>query len=368
MATTTNQRVFNFSAGPAVLPLPVLEQVRDELLVFGDAGASVLEISHRGRHFAEILADAKRRLTELLNVPDSHEILFLQGGSRLQFSMVPMNLLRGQSQPADYITTGSWGKKALAEARKEGPVNVVWDCQAANYDRLPVGNELALTSQAAYVYYTSNETIQGVQFPREPDIGDVPLVCDASSDFLCRPLPIERYGLIYACAQKNVGPAGVTIVILRKDLLERSADDMPGYCNYKLHVDNDSCYNTPATFGVYVVGLVAKWLQEEVGGLSAMLARNQIKAKRLYDAIDHSGGFYTGHARPESRSLMNVTFRLPNDELQKKFMDGAAEHQLFSLKGHRSVGGIRASIYNAMPVEGVNALRDFMIEFQRQHG
>ena len=367
MATTTQQRVFNFSAGPAALPLPALEQARDEFLCYGEAGASVLEISHRGPEFRDILADAKQRLTDLLDIPDSHELIFLQGGSRLQFSMVPMNLLRGQAGPADYITTGSWGKKALDEARREGPVSVVWDGKATNYDRLPRADELKLTPEAAYVYYTSNETIQGVQFPEEPASGSVPLVCDASSDFLSRPLEIDRYGLIYACAQKNAGPAGVTVVIVHKDLLQRSSAALPGYCNYKLHVENDSCYNTPATFGIYLVGLVAKWLQEDVGGLPAMLKRNQEKAQLLYDAIDRSDGFYAGHAQPSCRSLMNVTFRLPSDQLQQKFIDAGAERQLRNLKGHRSVGGIRASIYNAMPREGVQTLRDFMDDFQQQH-
>ena len=350
-----------------MLPVPVLEQARDELLSYGDAGASVLEISHRGGPFADILATAKQRLIDLLKIPESHELLFLQGGSRLQFSMVPMNLLRGRPQPADYIVTGSWGQKAADEARREGPVQVAWDGTATNYDRLPATGELELTSGAAYVHFTSNETIQGVQFPSEPNVGESPLVCDASSDFLCRPLPVEQYGLIYACAQKNAGPAGVTVVIIRKDLLERCSADLPGYCNYKSHVDNDSCYNTPPTFGVYLVGLVAKWLQKDVGGLAAMLKRNQQQAKLLYDVIDQSDGFYAGHAHRQSRSLMNVIFQLPNEELQQTFIDQAAEHQLFSLKGHRSVGGIRASIYNAMPLEGVQTLCEIMVEFQKRY-
>ena len=363
MATTTGQRVFNFSAGPAVLPVPVLEQIRDEMLCYGDAGASVLEISHRSSQFKDILDDASARLTRLLSIPDSHEVLFLQGGSRLQFSMVPMNLLRGRSAAA-YVITGSWGKKALDEARKEGDVNVVFDAKESNYDRLP--GEMTIDPQAAYAYITSNETIQGVQFLDEPDVNGVPLICDASSDFMCRPLPVEKYGMIYACAQKNAGPAGVTVVIMHKDLLERSADNLPGYCSYRQHADNGSMFNTPPTFGIYVVGLVAKWLEDN-GGLAAMETRNREKSEMLYSVID-SADFYTGHAEPSSRSLMNVTFRLPNDELQDRFISQAAAEQLASLKGHRSVGGIRASIYNAMPIEGVTALRDFMVDFQEKNG
>lgn len=362
MATITQQRVFNFSAGPAVLPLAVLEQARDELLCYADAGASVMELSHRGQHFEKILDDARQRLINLLNVPDTHEILFLQGGSRLQFSMVPMNLLRGEAS-ADYVLTGSWGKKAADEARKEGVVNVIWDGKASNYDRLPP--DMAVNPESAYVYFTSNETIQGVQFPCEPDVGDLPLVCDASSDFLCRPLPVEKYALLYACAQKNAGPAGVTVVIIRKDLLGRASDDLPGYCSYRAHAEHGSMFNTPPTFGIYIVGLVAKWL-EDLGGLPAMERQNRQKAEMLYSVIDEDD-FYTGHAQPDSRSIMNVTFRLPNDDIQADFIASAANEHLCNLKGHRSVGGIRASIYNAMPVEGVEALRDFMVNFRERH-
>ncbi len=346
------------------MPLPVLERVQEELLALPGVGASVLEISHREKPFLGILASAKANLTRLLNIPSNYRILFLQGGSRLQFSMVPMNLLRGQSQPAQYILTGAWGKKAREEAVKEGQVEVLWDGKPHKYDRLPQASELKVNPQAAYVHITSNETIEGVQFLSEPDTAGAPLVCDASSDFLCRPLPIEQYGLIYACAQKNAGPAGVTIVIVREDLLERSRDDLPGYCNYKSHALEDSLYNTPPTFAIYVVNLITEWLLNDVGGLDKMLQRNRDKAKLLYDVLDQSQGFYRGHAQPQDRSLMNVTFRLPSEEVEKKFLAGAAERGLNSIKGHRSVGGIRASIYNAMPVEGVELLRDYMLEFQ----
>lgn len=364
----TTDRIFNFSAGPAVLPLTVLQEVQRDLLTLPGAGASILEISHRSKQFSAILEETRQSIAQLLNVPDNYKIMFLQGGSRLQFSMVPMNLLRGQTGPAEYLVTGSWGKKALEQAHLEGTAKTTWDGKESNYDRLPDATQLELDPKAAYVYYTSNETIQGVQFSSEPEVGDIPLVCDASSDFMSRPLPIERYGLLYACAQKNAGPAGVTVVIIRDDLLERSQETLPGYLNYREHVDNNSMYNTPPTFAVYVMGLVAKWLQEEMGGLQAMHECNQAKAAQVYAVIDESAGFYTGHAESSARSLMNVTFRLPSEELTATFVEKAAEAGLGSLKGHRSVGGIRASIYNAMPVAGVEALARFMQEFRAHHG
>jgi len=366
-----SERVYNFSAGPAVLPLPVLEQAQAEMLSLPDQsgqpiGMSVMEISHRSQTFVDILHSAKARLKSLLNMPDDYDVLFLQGGARLQFSMVPMNLLRGTGKTAQYIITGSWGKKAVAEARREGEVAVAWDGQSSNYDRLPPA--LSINDDAAYAHITSNETIEGVQFPAEPDVGAAPLVADCSSDFLYRPLPVEKYGLIYACAQKNLGPAGLTIVVIRKDLLERCSDELPGYLNYKNHADADSMWNTPPTFAVYMFDSVAKWLQDEIGGLDAMHRQNQAKAKMLYDVIDAAGGFYRPHAQPEARSLMNVTFRLPSDALQEQFLAEAKRHNLVNLKGHRSVGGIRASIYNAQPVAGVEALRDFMQDFCNQNG
>ncbi|MCL4207816.1 MAG: 3-phosphoserine/phosphohydroxythreonine transaminase [Pirellulaceae bacterium] len=357
------ERIFNFSAGPAVLPLSVLEHAQRELLALPGAGASILEISHRSKVFEAILQSAKKRLTELLSIPENYRILFLQGGSRLQFSMVPMNLLSADGPPADYILTGSWGKNALKEAIKAGPVRVAWDGKASNYDRLPGAGAVQLSPQAAYVHITSNETIEGVQFRTEPETGDVPLVCDSSSDFLHRPLDIARYGLLYACAQKNAGPAGVTIVIIREDLLERSQDSLPGYLNYKIHADNDSLWNTPAVFGIYIFDLIARWLLEDIGGLDKMYAQNCSKAQMLYDLIDASNGFYRGHSQSDCRSVMNVTFRLSTEELEKKFLAEAEKNGLSSLKGHRSVGGIRASIYNAMPVEGVTSLCNFMRDF-----
>jgi phosphoserine aminotransferase len=329
---------------------------------------SVLEMSHRSQGFLDILAQTKSLLRELLAIPDNYQIIFLQGGSRLQFSMIPMNLLRGQPQPADYVLTGSWSKMALDEAKREGQINIAWDGKATNYDRLPKASELKLTPGASYVYCCSNETIQGVQLPSEIDTGAAPLVCDCSSDFLHRPLPIAKYGLVYACAQKNAGPAGVTVLILRDDLLARSADNLPGYLNYKNHVKEDSLYNTPPTFAIYMMKLVLEWLRDSVGGLAKMHQRNKDKAKLLYDVIDGSGGFYRGHAQPADRSLMNVTFRLASEQLEKEFCKEGEDRGLDGLKGHRSVGGIRASIYNAMPREGVEALANFMREFKQKRG
>jgi phosphoserine aminotransferase len=362
----TSQRVFNFSPGPAVMPLPVLEQAQRELVCLPGYGMSILEMSHRAPGFLDILAATKKLLNVLLAVPDNYQIIFLQGGSRLQFSMVPINLLRGQSQPAEYVVTGSWSKMGLAEAQREGQTRVAWDGKATNYDRLPPASELKFGREASYVYCCSNETIQGVQFQTDLDTGGAPLVCDASSDFLHRPLDMQKYGLVYACAQKNAGSAGVTAVIIRDDLVARSDDSLHGYLSFKNHVKEDSLFNTPPTFAIYLMKLVLEWLRDEVGGLAKMHARNREKARILYDVIDGSGGFYRGHAQPECRSLMNVTFRLPSEELEKHFVKEGEARKLDGLKGHRSVGGIRASIYNAMPMEGVEALAKFMTEFKKR--
>jgi phosphoserine aminotransferase len=277
--------------------------------------------------------------------------------------MVPMNLLRGQAAAADYVLTGTWGTTAVKEARREGKVHVAWDGAATRHDRLPAAGEIALSPAPAYVHITSNETIQGVQWKREPDVGGAPLVCDASSDFLSRPIDVAKYGLIYACAQKNAGIAGVTAVIIRKHLLERSRDDLPTMLDYRTFVANGSRPNTPPVFAVYILGLVCQWIRDTVGGLAEMHRHNAAKAKLLYDVLDASGGFYAGHARPDCRSDMNVTFRLPDETLEKEFVATAAAKGLVDLKGHRSVGGIRASIYNAMPLAGVEALRDHMLAF-----
>lgn len=361
------QRAYNFSAGPAVLPEPVLAEVQRDLLALPSAKASILEISHRSKTFKEIIGAAESNLRTLLAIPEGYSVLFLQGGSRLQFSMIPMNLLTETQDRSDYILTGAWGKHALKEAQKLGAPQVAWDGSDGTYTSLPANQELSLTQNSAYAHFTSNETIEGVQFQTEPDVGNVPLVCDASSDFLSRPRSIERYGLYYACAQKNAGPAGVTVVVIRNDLLERSSDTLPSYLNYKLQAKAGSLMNTAPTFAIYVVRLVTDWLLNDIGGLEKMHSLNQSKAAMLYDVIDSSARFYSGHAQTGCRSLMNVVFRLPNEELTKLFLAEAEEHNLTALGGHRSVGGIRASIYNAMPVAGVETLRDFMIRFRDQH-
>jgi phosphoserine aminotransferase len=368
-ATATAQRAFNFSAGPAVLPVPVLEEVREELLCLPGARCSLLEMSHRDPMFVDLLHDAEQSLRSLLEISDDYAVLFLQGGAALQFSMIPANLLRGQNQSAAYIQTGSWGKKAIKEAKKEGSVDVVYDASESNFDHVPSGSDYQVSDDAAYLYYCSNETIQGVQFPTEPACPtDVPLVCDASSDFLHKKVDVSKYGVLYACAQKNAGPAGVTVVIIRRDLLERGDESLPGYLNYRNHANADSEWNTPPTFSIWVLGKVARWLQNDIGGLDAMEHINRQKAAMLYKAIDESNGFYSGHAKPDCRSLMNATFTLPNDELQAEFLKQAADQNLVSLKGHRSVGGIRASIYNAMPTDGVQLLANFMNDFAAKHG
>ena len=359
------ERVFNFSPGPAVLPLPVLEEAQADLLALPGVGSSILEISHRSPAFDRILDDTLQGLKDLLAIGSDHEIVLLQGGASLQFSMVPMNVLRGQSAAADYILTGTWGATAIKEARREGKVHVAWDGAATKHDRLPHAGEVGLSPSPAYVHITSNETIQGVQWKHDPDVGAAPLVCDCSSDFLSRPIDVSKYGLIYACAQKNAGIAGVTVVIIRKDLLERSRDDLPTMLDYRTFVKNGSRPNTPPTFAVYVLGLVCRWLRDSMGGLPGIARHNAAKAKLLYDVLDGSGGFYAGHASPDCRSDMNVTFRLPDEATEKDFLKGAESRGLVDLKGHRSVGGIRASIYNAMPVEGVESLRDYMLEFQQ---
>jgi phosphoserine aminotransferase len=366
---TTDQRVFNFSAGPAAIPLSVLQEVQAEMLCLPGAGASVMELSHRGKVFVEIIEQAEADLRTLLSIPDTHEVLFLQGGSALQFSMIPANLLRDSGKTAQYLVTGSWSKKAIGEARKEGDVQAAFDGSASNFDRVPTAADYQVPEDAAYLYYCSNETIHGVQFQNDPVApASVPLVCDASSDFLSRPIDIASHGIVYACAQKNAGPAGVTVVIIRKDLIDRGNENLPGYLLYKNHAEADSMWNTPPTFAVYVLGKITQWLLDDIGGLDAMAKQNAKKAAMLYEVIDAHPDFYKGHAQGECRSQMNVTFNLPSDELLAAFVKEAATHKIESLKGHRSVGGIRASIYNAMPVEGVETLAKFMTEFAAKNG
>jgi phosphoserine aminotransferase len=359
------ERIFNFSAGPAILPVPVLEEAQRDMLSLPGVGMSVMEISHRSKTFDEIIGGAESGMRELLNIPGNYHILFLQGGASLQFSMVPMNFLPADGS-ADYVITGSWGKKALKEAKKVGSVNVAATMADGGFTRVPSREEMSLTPHAAYVHITSNETIEGVEWKREPEVGDVPLVADASSDILSREINVNRYGLIYAGAQKNMGPSGVTVVILRDDLLQRAPEGLATMLDFRTHVENKSLYNTPNTWGIYILGLVCKWLKDK-GGLAAMERENEEKAQLLYDAIDATD-FYRGHADVDCRSLMNVTFRLPDQELEKKFVTEATAQGLDGLKGHRSVGGIRASIYNAFPRAGVEALVSFMKDFERRNG
>ena len=363
MPTTT--RVFNFSAGPAVLPLPVLEEAQRDLVALPGVGMSVMEISHRSRAFEDLLGKAKDDIRTLANIPANYAILMLQGGASLQFTMVPMNLL-GSGATADYIDSGSWADKAIKEARKVGKVNVAATTKGENYSRLPDAGELKLTPGAAYVHMTGNNTIEGTQWRSLPDVGDAPLVNDTSSEMFSGPIDIARHALIYAGAQKNLGPSGVTLVIIREDLLTRSADALPTMLNYKVHAENDSLYNTPSTFGIYILGLTMKWLRSQ-GGLEAVAKVNQRKAGKLYAEIDRTG-FYRGTARKQDRSLMNVTFRLPTEELEKTFVNESTAAGFDGLKGHRSVGGMRASIYNAFPEEGIDALVSFMREFERKQG
>lgn len=359
------ERIFNFSAGPAVLPVPVLEEAQRDMLSLPDVGMSVMEISHRSKTFDEIIASAESGLVELLKIPDNYRILFLQGGASLQFSMVPMNFLPADGS-ADYVITGSWGKKALKEAKKVGSVNVAATMADGGFTRVPLRDEMSLNPHAAYVHITSNETIEGVQWKREPDAGNVPLVADASSDILSREIDVNRYGIIYAGAQKNMGPSGVTVVILRDDLLQRVPEGLATMLDYRTHTENKSLYNTPNTWGIYIISLVCNWLKEK-GGIVAMERENEQKARLVYEAIDATD-FYRGHADVDCRSTMNVTFRLPAEELEKKFVSEATAQGLDGLKGHRSVGGIRASIYNAFPREGVEALVSFMKDFERRNG
>ena len=361
------KRLYNFSPGPAMLPLPVLEEAQRDLLALPGVGISILEISHRSKVFTAIIEQAEANLRRLLGIPAEYRVLFLQGGALLQFAMVAMNLLRGSGKSADYLVTGSWAKKAMEEAGTQGPVRAAWNGKGENFKRVPSREEWQLDPQAAYVYYCSNETIQGIQFAHPPETGETPLVCDASSDFLCRPLDITRFGVLFACAQKNAGPAGVTMVIIRDDLVAKSPADLPSMLSYKVLAEGKSLVNTPPVFAVYMVKLVTDWLLNTVGGLEKIYEINRRKAQMLYDAIDQSNGFYDGHAAPSSRSVMNVTFRLPNAAVEEEFFKQARQHDLVELKGHRSVGGCRASIYNAMPEEGVAALRDFMIDFYKKH-
>lgn len=358
-------RIYNFSAGPGCLPLEVLEQARDGLVNYDGCGMSVMEMSHRSKAFEAIIQRAEADLRTLMGIPESYRVLFLQGGASLQFSMVPMSFL-GSGNVADYVVTGSWGKKAVEAANLIGTANVVWDAKSTNYDHTPNLSQVTPTPGSAYLHLTSNETIQGVDFLVDHE-HSLPVVCDMSSNILSRPVNVSAYDLIYAGAQKNMGPAGVTVVIVSQEMLDRAPESTHPMLDYRLQIENDSMYNTPPTWSIYVCGLVYQHLLR-TGGLEGAQERNEAKAKVVYDAIDASGGFYRGHAKAESRSRMNITFTLANEGLTDQMVKEATAHGLDGLKGHRSVGGLRASVYNSFPIEGCHALADFMRDFAKQNG
>ena len=358
-------RKYNFSAGPAALPTEVLEQAQQELLDWRGSGMSVMEMSHRGKEFTSIVEQAEVDLRDLMAIPGHYKVLFLQGGASSQFAMVPLNLL-SDKRSADYFNTGQWSKKAIAEAKRFCEVNVAASSEDTGFTTIPPLNRWRLNPQAAYVHYTPNETIGGVEFPFIPDTGNIPLVADMSSTILSRPIEVEKFGVISAGAQKNIGPAGATVVIVREDLMGMASSDTPSMLNYKVHADANSMYNTPPTFAWYMAGLVFQWLKRQ-GGLKMMAERNQRKAKKLYEAIDGSE-FYSNPVDPSCRSWMNVPFTLTNPQLDDMFLTESAEAGLLTLKGHRSVGGMRASIYNAMAEAGVDALVNFMVDFEQRRG
>ena len=358
-------RVFNFSAGPAMVPQAVLEKAQSEILDWQGTGMSAMEMSHRGKEYMSIADKAMADLRDVMAIPDTHEILFLQGGASSQFAMVPMNLLRGKKS-ADYINTGAWSKKAIAEAKRYCDVNIAATTEEGKFSSAPSQEELKLNPDAAYVHYTPNETIGGVEFDYIPETNGVPLVADMSSTILSRPIDVSKFAVIYAGAQKNIGPAGLTVVIVRKDLIGETIDGTPSMFDYKTHADNGSMYNTPPTYAWYLAGLVFAWIKEQ-GGLTKIAEINERKAAKLYAAIDGSD-FYGSPVAVNNRSWMNVPFTLKDAELDKVFLEEAAKNNLITLKGHRSVGGMRASIYNAMPEEGVDTLVKFMAEFEKKHG
>lgn len=360
------KRVHNFNPGPAALPLEVLERVRDELPDYRGTGMSVMEISHRSAEYERINDESRERIRRLLRIPSGYEVLYLQGGASLQFAMVPLNLL-APGKTAEYVSTGSWSNKAIKEARTVGEVRVVASTEADGYRRVPSPDEIRPGPDAAYVHLTSNETIGGVQFHAFPDTGDVPLVADMSSDFLSRPLDVSKFALIYAGAQKNVGPAGVTIVIVREELVRECPKHLPAMLRYDTFVKSRSLYNTPPVFAVYMVDLVLQWIEGQ-GGLEAVDRRNRKKAQMLYDAIDGSGGFYRGLAERDSRSMMNITFAVHDAALEKQFLKEAEAQGFVGLPGHREVGHVRVSAYNAVSVESCRALVEFMRDFQRKYG
>lgn len=359
------KRIYNLSAGPCTLPDEVMLEAQKDFYSYKGQGLSVMEMSHRSKAYDEIIVTAEKDIRTLLNISDEYAVLFLQGGATLQFSMIPLNIMPPNNK-ADYIVTGAWSKKAVTEAKRVGEVNIAATSADSNFNFIPKQDSYNLSPDASYVHFTSNNTIFGTQFKTEPVVGNVPLVCDASSDILSKPVDVNKYGLIYAGAQKNMGPAGVALVIVKKSLLERSPESLHTYMNYNIHASKGSMYNTPATYTIYIMGLVYKWLLKN-GGLEQMQKVNEAKAKLLYDAIDNSDGYYKGAAATEDRSLMNVTFNLASEDLEKKFIAEATAKDFSGLKGHRSVGGIRASIYNAFPTKGVEDLVQLMADFKKNN-
>jgi phosphoserine aminotransferase len=360
------ERVYNFSAGPAALPLAVLEQLKADLPNYHGQGMAIIEMSHRSKTYDTINDQAEARFKQLLGLGDGYRVLFMQGGASTQFALLPMNFLP-TDKVADYILTGVWSDKALEEAQLLGQTHVAASTKEGGYHRVPKQEEIQLSDAPAYVHYTSNNTIYGTQWHWTPEVGDAPLVCDMSSDILSRPFDAGKFAMIYGGAQKNLGPAGVTVVVIREDFLATGADKLPSMFTYKTFAKTNSLYNTPPVFAIYALNLVLGWIEDE-GGLSSIEATNEAKAKAIYDAIDNSGGFYTGHADSDSRSRMNITFRLPNAELDKQFVSEAQAQGMVGLAGYRSVGGVRASTYNAVPMEACAALAQFMGEFQRVNG
>ena len=361
-----NERVYNFNPGPATLPLEVLQQAQQELLNFKNTGMSILEISHRGKEYEELQNETESLLKELLNAPSDYRVLFMGAGASAQFALLAMNFLKPGSE-ADYLLTGNFAEKAYEEASRIGKTNIAVSTKSTNYDRIPQVSEIKLSKAPAYVHLTSNNTIYGTQWQSMPDLKGVTLVGDMSSDILSRPVDVSKFGLIYAGAQKNLGPAGVTIVLVSSEMLAKANPDLPVIFQYGTYAKNNSLYNTPPTFAVYIVNLVLKWVKNN-GGVAGMEKNNRTKAGYIYEAIDNSNGFYKGHAQKDSRSLMNVTFTLPNEDLEKAFVSEAKQASLIGVKGHRSVGGMRASIYNAMPLEGCKVLADLMQDFAKRNG
>ncbi len=360
------KRAYNFNAGPAALPLEVLKQAQQEFIDFSGAGMSIMEMSHRSAIYEQVNNEAQELLRELYGIPNNYKVLFLQGGASTQFAMIPMNLLTPDTT-ASFVMTGSWADKAIKEAKLIGQTSIVASSEADKFNRIPDLSGIELPSNAAYLHVTSNETIEGTQYAAFPETGDVTLIADMSSDILSRPVDISKFGLIYAGAQKNLGPSGVTIVIVREDLVAQSPKTIPTMLRYDTHVSTNSLYNTPPSFSVYLVGLMLKWVKER-GGVAATEQYNRDKTKLIYDTIDQSGGFYRGFADPASRSLMNITFRIQSEELENLFAKESEKQGFVGLKGHRSVGGLRASTYNAVPLESCKALAEFMQDFQKRNG